>query len=567
MSDAIFLVLSRLRRPIIVVIASLAISVLGLANIPGVDSDGNPGTLGYFYAFYIMSYTATTIGFGEIPFEFSNAQRAWITLSIYVSVICWAYGLGVVLQMIRDPSFRQALTRGQFVSRVRRLAEPFVLIVGYGRSGTVLAHMLDRIGFRSVIVEANAERASAIRNQEFHHHPLFVNADGRWPDVLVDAGVTHRFCKTMVVIAGDDDDTQAVAIGGTALNPNLNIIARARSDIAEANLEAFNKIEIVNPFETFAQNLGKDFNTPQKLRLEDWLTGLPGAKRPDILEIPTGHWVICGFGRFGHYIATALTRAGASWTAIDPSPEIPEENNLIKKTYSQDTLSEAGIEDAVGIVACTDRDSINLAAIRRARILNPKLFVAMRQVMASNASLVESTHPNLRFNQADIMSHEIRQLITSPLLNRFLAAVRRDTGDLSERATALLENAVQDRVPFLWVFSAMGAYPGLREAFAWNPESPFKLDDLLVHPNDPNKHLSATPLMLVRENQEILLPEAHTKLISGDRILFAGDKAARDLQRLHLLSPSPLPLIRTGVEPPRSWFFRKLDEWQRSRKR
>ncbi len=565
MSDALFLVLSRLRRPIIVVIASLAISVLGLANIPGVDVDGKSGTLGYFYAFYIMSYTATTIGFGEIPIEFSNAQRAWITLSIYISVICWAYGLGVVLQMIRDPSFRQALIRGQFSTRVRRLTEPFILIIGYGRSGTVLTHMLDRIGFRSVIVELDADRAAAIRNQEFQNHPLFMSADGRWPDVLVDAGVTHRLCKTMVVIAGDDDTTQAVAISGNALNPNLRIIARARSEIAEANLEAFNKIEIVNPFETFAFNLGKDFHSPNKLRLEEWVTGLPGAKRPDILQIPRGHWIICGFGRFGHYIAKALTRAGASWTAIDPNPNIPEENNLIKKTYSQDTLSEAGIEDAVGIVACTDRDSINLAAIRRARVLNPNLFVAMRQVLASNASLVEATQPNIHFNQADIMSHEIRQLITSPLLNRFLAAIRRDTGDLAERATQLLESAVKDRVPFLWVFNAMGAYPGLREAFAWNPESPFKLEDLFVHPNDPAQRLSAAPLMLVRENQEILLPEGHTKLISGDRILFAGNKADRDLQNLHLLSPSPLPLIRTGIEPPRSWFFRKVEEWQSKR--
>ncbi|MDR1529088.1 MAG: NAD-binding protein [Burkholderiales bacterium] len=561
MKETVFLVLSRLRRPIIVVITSLAISVFGLANIQGIDADGNPGTLGYFYAFYIMSYTATTIGFGEIPFEFSNAQRAWITLSIYISVICWAYGLGVVLQMIRDPVFRQALVRGQFAARVRRLTEPFILIIGYGRSGTVLAHMLDRIGYRSIIIEIDADRATQIRTQEFQNYPLSLNADGRWPDVLVDAGVTHSQCQAMVVIAGDDDTTQSVAISGNALSPNLRIIARARSEIAEANLEPFAKIEIINPFETFALNLGKDFNSPDKLRLEEWLTGFPGETRPDILRIPSGHWVICGFGRFGRYIAKALTRGGATWTAIDPDPpEFSKEKNLIKKMYSQDTIMEAGIENAVGIIACTDSDSVNLAAIRRARILNPDLFVAMRQVLASNDSLVEATHPNLRFNQADVMSHEVRQLITSPLLNRFLAAIRNDSGDLSARTASLLENAVGDRVPFLWVFSAMGAYPGLREAFAWNPESPFKIDDLLVHPNDPVQYLSAAPLMLVRESHEILLPEGHTKLLSGDRILFAGNKAARDLQRLHLLSPSPLPLIRTGVEPPRSWVFRKWFE-------
>jgi len=40
-----------------------------------------------FDAFYVMSYTATTIGFGEIPYPFSYAQRLWMTFSIYMTVI------------------------------------------------------------------------------------------------------------------------------------------------------------------------------------------------------------------------------------------------------------------------------------------------------------------------------------------------------------------------------------------------------------------------------------------------------------------------------------------------
>ncbi|MDR2710692.1 MAG: NAD-binding protein [Burkholderiales bacterium] len=565
MSEPLFLILRRLRRPLLAVIGTVAISVLGLANIPGVDANGNPATLGYFHAFYVMSYTATTIGFGEVPYAFSEAQRMWVIFSIYISVIAWAYALAVVFHMTRDPAFRAALLRSSFATWVRRQTEPFILVIGYGQSGTVLAQMLDRIGYKSVIVEILPDRVARIETQEYRRMPLFVAGDGRWPEMLVDAGVTHPQCQAMVVLAGDDDTAQAVAIGGSTLNPNLRVIARARSEMAVANLEPFQKIEVVNPYETFASNLGQDFSAPEKLQVGEWLTGLPGAKRPDILKLPIGHWVLCGFGRFGRYVGKALTRAGATWTAIDDNPAFGSETSLIQKNYSQETLSEAGIERAVGIVACTDRDAINLAAVRRARTLNRDLFVAVRQMHVSNASLVEATNSDLRFVQADITSHEVRQRITSPLLSRFLQAVRADTGDLAQRAIAQLEATVADRVPFLWVFRCEATYPGLREAFEYSREAPLRLGDLLSHPYDPPSLLQATALMLVRGNEEILLPEAHVQLQQGDQILFAGPKDVDVLQKLHYLSPSPLPLIRTGVEPPRSWVFRNLEIWRRRR--
>ncbi|MDR2244796.1 MAG: NAD-binding protein [Burkholderiales bacterium] len=566
MGEPFFLILRRLRRPLLAVIGTIAISILGLANIPGIGADGNPATLGYFHAFYIMSFTATTIGLGEVPYAFSEAQRLWIIFSIYISVIAWAYALGVVFHMTRDPAFRMALARSHFAARVRRQTEPFILVIGYGQSGMVLARMLDRIGYNSVVVDPHPERVARIETQEYQRMPLFVAGDGRWPEVLVDAGVTHPQCQTMVVLAGDDDTAQAVAIGGSALNPNLRIITRARSEMAVTNLESFHGIEIVNPYETFAFNLGQDFSAPEKIRVREWLTGLPGAKRPDVLKLPAGHWVICGFGRFGHYIAQALARAGATWTAIDNNPAFSPEPSLLQKSYSQETLSEAGIEQAVGIVACTDRDAINLTAVRSARALNPDLFVAVRQMHASNASLVEATQADLRFIQAEITSHEVRQLITSPLLNRFLLALRADTGDLAQRASNQLEATVQDRVPFLWVFSCMAAYPGLREAFEYDPENSLRLGDLLVHPHDPSRSLQATALMLVRNDGEILLPESYLRLQSSDRILFAGAKGIEALQKRHYLTPSPLPLIRTGVEPPRSWVFKKLEAWRMAKR-
>ena len=76
MSDILLITLRRMRAPIILLIAVYAISVIGLTLVPGVDPEGRPWRMSYFDAFYVMSYTATTIGFGEIPYPFSYEQRA-----------------------------------------------------------------------------------------------------------------------------------------------------------------------------------------------------------------------------------------------------------------------------------------------------------------------------------------------------------------------------------------------------------------------------------------------------------------------------------------------------------
>src|SRR3712207_3219151 len=100
-SSTIFLVMRRMRAPLITLIVIFSISVVGLTLIPGVDPAGRPARISLFESFYFMSYTATTIGFGELPWPFTPAQRLWVTFSIYLSVIGWAYAIGSLLTLDR----------------------------------------------------------------------------------------------------------------------------------------------------------------------------------------------------------------------------------------------------------------------------------------------------------------------------------------------------------------------------------------------------------------------------------------------------------------------------------
>ena len=97
-----------LRAPLLMIVAVFTFCVVGLSLMPGVDADGNPHRLSLFDAFYVMSYTATTIGYGEVPNEFTIPQRMWVAGSIFASVFTWTYAVTAMFYTLTAPGFREA---------------------------------------------------------------------------------------------------------------------------------------------------------------------------------------------------------------------------------------------------------------------------------------------------------------------------------------------------------------------------------------------------------------------------------------------------------------------------
>lgn len=579
MGDVLFLVLRRLRTPLVVLVTVYAISVLGLTLVPGMDGEGRPWRMGFFHAFYVMSYTATTIGFGEIPHAFTDAQRLWVTVSIYLSVIGWAYALGAVFALSQDATFRAAAARSWFERRVARLSQPYCVLCGYGRSARAIAHALDDAGVVVVIVDIDRERAAPIDIEEYRTPPLVLVGDARRPEVLRAAGIDKPECRAVLALTSDDEANQAIAIGTRVLDAATLVIARVSDPVVQANLDDFGGVHVINPYRTFAANLGLDFVAPTVLQMEEWLTGVPGTPRPEPLELPRGHWVIAGYGRFGQALAEALDGAGQGWAAFDPhAPEGPADDRVRITSAAEDGLLDCGIERAVGLVAATDSDTVNLATVTMARRLNPALRIIVRQNKAFNRALVEAAGATVTFVQSDLMTHEALQVLTTPLLDRFLAHLRRDGETAARAARDRLDAALGSRVPWLWPFDCDVTQPGMRQAFS-AAGAPPRVADLMLDPRDPTRSLPVVPLLLWRPApgapplpagprsgvlalanapgaREWMLPASDTVLAPGDRILFAGRQDTETLQRRFLLDPSPIEYLRTGVEPYRSWLFR-----------
>ena len=108
------------------------------------------------------------------------------------------------------------------------------------------------------------------------------------------------------------------------------------------------------------------------------------------------------------------------------------------------------------------------------------------------------------------------------------------------------------------MFDCLPEHPGLRQVLHAPGDAPLLLRELLIDPNDPPNVLRAVPLLLQRDERLDFIPDTATALQSGDRILFAGASGVEMRQRRFLLDPSPLEFVRTGIEPARSWLFRRL---------
>ena len=557
MNSAFFLVLRRMRVPVIVLIVIYGISVVGLTLVPGIDAEGHPAPpLSFFHAFYFISYTATTIGFGEIPNAFSNGQRLWVTFCIYLTVIGWSYSVVTLIALLQDKGFQNTLTTNRFARRVSLLKEPFYLICGCGETGNLIARSFDRIGQAFVVLEKEELRVQEIDLQDFKTDTPALAADARQPETLLLAGLRHPKCRGVLAITNDEEANLAIAIAVRLLNPNIPVIARARSPSVAANMASFGTDHIINPFERFAEHLSLAIAAPQRFRLIELLTSLPESPIPEIHRPPAGHWILCGYGRFGQTVAEHLRPTGIALTIIDPQTETGE-HRISGNGTDAATLLQAGILEAVGIIAGSDNDINNLSIAVTAAELNPRLYVVTRQNHSAHTPLFEAFQGDFSMVPSHVVAQESIAILTTPLLAAFLKHLAERDERWCQRLVEALQNLCDGFAPTVWSIRLNASEaPAARQLLMRNRG--IHLSEILRDGTDRDRTLPAIPLLIERAETCFVLPEADFEIAAGDQILFASSLGTRRNIELTLRNMNELDYVICGVEHSGSWLSRVL---------
>lgn len=559
MNSVFFLVLRRMRAPIIVLIVFYAIAVLGLTIVPGINADGTPAPpMSFFHAFYFISYTATTIGFGEIPVAFSDAQRLWVTVCIYMTVIAWSYSILTLLALLQDKAFQHTLVASRFARRVARMHAPFYLVCGCGETGSLICRALDTLGYDFVILDRDAQRIEELDLEDFKTNDPTLAADAGTAANLLTAGLCHGQCNGVLAVTNDEACNLAIAINVRLLNPAIPVLARVRSPGVTASMASFGTHHIVNAYERFAEYLALAVSSPERFRLIEILTGLPGTMLPQMHRPPHGRWIICGYGLFGQAIARYLALPGISLTVIDPEEEGPANGHTVRGIGTEvSVLEAAGIMEAHGIVAGSPNDINNLSIAMMAKKLNPDIFVVARQNQGANDVLFDTFRADFSMVHTRIVAQECISIITTPLLSRFLVAIREEDARDSQALVAHLETLCKGHVPEVWSVTLDQRNAAAVHAVLLT-NWPFSAGQLLSDSARREASLPAIILMIERQGEVFLMPDAGFMLMAGDVILLAGLHSVKSAVTMTLRNANALHYILTGEDRGGGWLWQRL---------
>ncbi len=551
-SAGILLVLRRMRVPIIILIVIFALSTVGLTLVPGEDANGEPHRLSIFEAFYFMTYTASTIGFGELPYPFTPAQRMWVTVTIFLSVIGWAYAIGSLLSLMQDKAFRAALARRHFVNKVRHLGEPFLVLVGYGNAARQLARSLDEMGRRFVVVDHDEHRVAGVELDDYHADTPALLGNARDTDVMALAGVGDPRCEGVVALTGDDDTNLDVAMTVGLLRPGLPVLARSSSREIAQRMELFGAWEVVNPLDRFGDHLRILLRSPSGYQLMLWLTSAPGSELPRRREsLPQGRWVVSGAGRFGRELAADLEAEGVEVTLLTGGHPDDAQDRVQEVPLNEDAL-----RGAVAFVAATESDMTNLWLLRKAQEANDELFLVALQNRASNAQLYHAAGVDFGMMPAELIVHEVLARLANPELMQFLPEVPHRGEQWAAGMVDRLVDRCGDGAPDLWrVPLTHEEAPALAP---WLDDGGLTLGALLRNPHHRDQLLDVVPLVHLRDDVPTIDPDADLVLRRGDVLLLAARSQARRALDSILADPPTATYVLEGHRVPSSAVWRML---------
>lgn len=161
------------------------------------------------------------------------------------------------------------------------------------------------------------------------------------------------------------------------------------------------------------------------------------------------HYIVCGYGRIGKRIAQDLQRAGRPYVVIDRDEEQIALLDPASTPYvhgdaeEEDTLLQAGIERADGLILTLPEDSSNVFVTLVAREVNADVFILARTNDHKNRRKLIHAGANKVISPDEIGADRMAQVILRPHVDRFMEQV------IGTGALGLLveEVAVEENAP------------------------------------------------------------------------------------------------------------------------
>ncbi len=546
-TEAVFLIMRRMRMPLIVVITTFSFCTAGMMLMPGLDADGNPYRLNIFDAFYQMTITLTTVGFTEAPYPFSYPQRMWMTLSIFLLVISWAYAIGVFFALIQGDAFQTAVATQQFRRQVRGLVEPFVIVAGYGDTGRIVGTELDEHYRRFVLIDKREDRVEAVISHQLSFDVPALHGDCTSPAVLGMAGLGHRECEGVLALTNDDDTNLAVVMAASLLRPDLPVLGRCTQQRTRNRMEHFAPASAINADDRFGEYLALSIHQPVSYQLLRWLMDNDQEQLlPARQDLAGRRWIVCAEGEFDDAIVDDLEAASVKIELADPNGGDPD------------------VSGSVAFIAGTGNDTVNIAMAEHARQVNPDVYLVLRQQTNAKKPLVESLQIDSVYIATEVVAREVLARILTPTFWSFVEHVHLCDDQWAIRVRDHLVERCGERTPEREVITISAEHTPAIANWLSRGET-LTLGTLIRQPDDREVTLPLAALVLVRDGEPRFMPEEDTPLALDDQVLLVGKPAGLALVREICHYPATVEYLATGRDVPLTWVWAKLTARRRAR--
>jgi len=531
-NNSLFLILQKMRAPFLVLIFAYSLAIMGLILIEGVTSDGKPYQMSIFDAFYFISYTATTIGFGETPYAFNYEQRIWVSMLIYFTVTGWFYSIGTLVSLVQDKMLIKELAKNRFIKQVKALNEDFFIILGYNATTKKIIEKSLHKGFRVVVIEKNDEKVSELRMEGYTPAVPVLQADITSLSTIELSGIKSRYCKGLVALFKDDSLNLHVAIMAKFINSKVPLAIKSTTENLTENLMDVGVEIIENPFNIISNQIDLSLNSPSTYQLAKWIFNLDTLKQQP-LKLSRGKYIVCGYGRMGKEIHKVLQKnqIDARFIEVDPKKvsKFNRKGIVIADADDKDILIEQGIYEASVIIAGTNNDITNLSLLSTAKKLNPNIITVARENELENYSIFRHSHIDYIFMPSRILIHKTINALVNPLSDKFFYLLKSQIEEFSANLiTKLLETIGEKPVMYELAVNQEEAYA---LSLALDESQVILLKHLTLKRDNRDQQNAIVPLLLQRGKKLHFMPPLDIKLQRHDKILFAAtDEAIEDTE-------------------------------------
>lgn len=187
--------------------------------------------LSWIDAFYFVSVTISTVGYGDISFAGSDSLSKMMVILLILgsSIFIWIIYYSLLDNLVKRKEQNA-------MGRKRYRYKNHIILCGLGRLGYFIANQLYENGEKIIIIESNKE---SVNIEYFRNKNVDVYiGNARLSDVLQDVGAAH--CRALISVIDNDYGNLEIGLNARYFQPDVRLVLRIFDEsMAEVIKEKF----------------------------------------------------------------------------------------------------------------------------------------------------------------------------------------------------------------------------------------------------------------------------------------------------------------------------------------